>query len=127
MQRFWGRNKPDETTGQKPTEQRGRRERRGQSWQGSGLSLSAANQSKDVFICFINSGCPRRFHLKKENGLIVPARDGGAIADAIIRLMEDEEVYRHLSNGALLRYEREFTSVAMTRRVEAVYETDLKK
>jgi len=62
-----------------------------------------------------------------ENGIIVPARDGGAIADAVLRLMGDAELYRKLSNGAFERYEREFTSAAMTRRIEAVYEADLKR
>lgn len=57
-----------------------------------------------------------------ENGLLVPKKNSAAMAEAIIRVMEDDELYGRLSKGALDRYKSDFTSEVMTRKVEEIYE-----
>ena len=61
------------------------------------------------------------------NGLIVPVRDSSAMAEAILRLIEDRNLYNCLAKGALERYERDFTSQVMTRKVEQVYEKSVSR
>ncbi len=62
-----------------------------------------------------------------ENGLIVPTRDGKALAEAMMRIMESPELYEELSKGAIDRYRRDFTSQIMTNKVMALYEKSVSR
>ena len=56
------------------------------------------------------------------NGLLVPEKDSPAMADAILRLMDDRALLRKLSDGAREQYRTKFTARAMTEQLEALYE-----
>ena len=58
------------------------------------------------------------------NGLLTPVRDSAAMADAILRIASDRELYRRLSEGARRLYAEKFTAAAMTRQIEQVYEEE---
>jgi glycosyltransferase involved in cell wall biosynthesis len=66
-------------------------------------------------------GNPEVIHTGKE-GLIVPPRDAGALADALASLIADPDARRRLGEAAALRAER-FDIRTAVRRMEAVYET----
>lgn len=61
------------------------------------------------------------------NGLLVPKKDSHAMAEAIIRLVEDRELLLKLGRGARDQYEKKFTAVAMTRQLEAIYDAEGKR
>lgn len=56
------------------------------------------------------------------NGLMVPQKDAAAMADAILRIMEDPQLYARLSAGAKAEYEQKFNARAMTAQLEELYE-----
>ena len=56
------------------------------------------------------------------NGLLVPEKDAPAMADAILRIMDDPELLKRLSDGARRLYREKFTARAMTEQLEALYE-----
>ena len=58
-----------------------------------------------------------------ENGLIYPQNDPEALAENIMRLKNDREMYNRMSCNAKKRYEEEFRAEIMTRRTECLYET----
>ena len=55
------------------------------------------------------------------NGLITPIRNPKALADAIIKLYSDPELYKRLSKRARQVYEERFTDKKMASETEAVY------
>ena len=55
------------------------------------------------------------------NGLVTPVRDTQAMADAILRLADNPELYSALSAGAEKIYAERFTADVMTRKTEEVY------
>lgn len=57
------------------------------------------------------------------NGFVVPQRDSKAMAEAIIRLLKDDEIYNKFSNNARQIYENNFTSKIMTENMEKFYKT----
>lgn len=59
-----------------------------------------------------------------ENGLLVPKKDENALADAIVRIIENKELYNKLSDGAKKIYTEKFTAGAMTRQLEALYDKE---
>jgi len=56
-----------------------------------------------------------------ENGLLVPLKDSAAMADAILKIVSDRDLYDHLTAGAERIYKERFTAAAMTRQIEKVY------
>ncbi len=56
------------------------------------------------------------------NGLLVPEKDAPAMADAILRIMNDPALLKRLSDGARRLYREKFTARAMTEQLEALYE-----
>jgi glycosyltransferase involved in cell wall biosynthesis len=56
-----------------------------------------------------------------DNGLLVPVCDPQALDDAITKLRDDPDLMQRLSNGAKLRYNRQFTAKKMTEDTENVY------
>ncbi|MBQ7035848.1 MAG: glycosyltransferase family 4 protein [Clostridia bacterium] len=61
------------------------------------------------------------------NGLVVPKKDSKAMADALLRLIEQDGLMETLSKGACAEYAEKFTARAMTAQVEALYEQQMKK
>ena len=61
------------------------------------------------------------------NGLVVETRNPQAMAEAIIRLKSDRELYTTLSTGALQIYQEKFTDKIMASGTEAVYKGLLTK
>ena len=60
------------------------------------------------------------------NGLLVPKKDSASMADAIVRLIKDPVLLESLGKGAREEYEKKFTSQAMTEKLEALYEAQIK-
>jgi len=58
-----------------------------------------------------------------ETGLVVPARDRGALAEAINRLLSDEELRTEMGRKGRERARREFSHQIMIDRVLALYES----
>jgi glycosyltransferase involved in cell wall biosynthesis len=56
------------------------------------------------------------------HGLLVPAGDPAALAEAIRRLLDDHELARRLGRAARRRVEKRYSRQAMVRRFEAFYE-----
>lgn len=57
-----------------------------------------------------------------ENGLLVQKKNGEAMAEGILRVANDRELYERLSVGAAERYKRDFTSQVMTDKIMAFYD-----
>jgi L-malate glycosyltransferase len=56
-----------------------------------------------------------------ETGLLVPPRDHGAMADAVVRLLTDETLRARMGAAGLARLRRHFTAEVMAERTAAVY------
>jgi rhamnosyl/mannosyltransferase len=56
------------------------------------------------------------------SGLVVPARNHRALAEAINRLLADDQLRRSLGQAGLARVSREFTVERLVARVQAVYD-----
>jgi len=56
-----------------------------------------------------------------ESGLVVPKRDAKALASAVMRVKEDAELYKRLSEGAAAEFESRFRAEDMARYTEDVY------
>ena len=61
------------------------------------------------------------------NGLVTPLRDSQAMADAILRLKSDPELYRQMSANARRIYEERFMDKKMASDTEAVYREILER
>jgi glycosyltransferase involved in cell wall biosynthesis len=57
-----------------------------------------------------------------ETGLLVAERDPWALADAILRLMQDDELWKRYSLAGRKRVVDNFNLVKQTRRLEYVFE-----
>ncbi len=55
------------------------------------------------------------------NGLLVPEKDSAAMAEAMLKIMDDPALRSRLSDGARAMFEQKFTAAAMTRQLEALY------
>ncbi len=55
------------------------------------------------------------------NGYVVPEKDPGAMAEAILRIMGDPALHKRLCDGAYSEYKAKFTAAVMTRQLEALY------
>jgi glycosyltransferase involved in cell wall biosynthesis len=65
-------------------------------------------------------GIPDQIRHNKE-GLLVPAGDPAALAEALLELLQDPDRARSLGEAALRRADSEFNHATMVRRIEAVY------
>ena len=61
------------------------------------------------------------------NGFLVPEKDSAAMAEAILRIMNDGELYAKLSAGAKRRFGEKFTARAMTEQLENVYKEECRR
>lgn len=55
------------------------------------------------------------------NGLLVPEKDSAAMAEAMLKIMDDPALRSRLSDGARAMFEQKFTAAAMTRQLENLY------
>ena len=55
------------------------------------------------------------------NGKLVPIQDSGAMAAAILQMMEDKEAYTQMSKACLEIFRQKFTAETYARNIEAVY------
>ncbi len=69
-------------------------------------------------------GIPDQIRHNKE-GLLIPAGDPAALADALLELLQDPARARSLGEAALRRADSEFNHSTMVRRIEAVYHAAL--
>jgi glycosyltransferase involved in cell wall biosynthesis len=60
-------------------------------------------------------------------GFIVPLGDTAALADRVCRLLEDAPRRREMGEAARAWVQREFSSAALARKTEAVYEDQLRR
>ena len=56
-----------------------------------------------------------------ERGLVVPAGDAAALAEAVLTIKNDPALYRRFSEGALEGYNKHFRAEIMARQIEALY------
>ena len=62
-----------------------------------------------------------------KNGILVPAKDCAALAEAVIRLIDEPALRARLGAGAYEVYREKFTCEKMTRSLEALYEKQIKR
>lgn len=56
-----------------------------------------------------------------ENGLIVPKKNAAALAEALEKLLSDEELYQKMSENSRRIFDEKFTAKAMTKNTEDLY------
>ena len=56
-----------------------------------------------------------------ENGFVVPQCDSHSLADKIQLLLDDEQLYREMSEKSLKIFSQAFTAKAMTKQTEKIY------
>lgn len=61
------------------------------------------------------------------NGYLVPIKDSHAMAEAIIRIMNDADLRLRLGEGARRMFEERFTAEAMTRKLERIYDAEAER
>jgi glycosyltransferase involved in cell wall biosynthesis len=65
--------------------------------------------------------------LHERTGLLAPVGDAAALADALLRLLDDPALAQRLARAARRRVETEFTVADMARRYVALYEAVLEE
>jgi len=88
--------------------------------EGFGLVLVEAMMSGVPIVASRSGGIPDVV-TDGETGLLVPERDPVALADAIARLLSDQDLSQRLAQAAARDAERRFAPPAIARRFEAVY------
>ena len=84
---------------------------------GEGMSLSIP--------CVVTSFGGNPYMVEDDvNGYLVPIKDSHAMAEAILRIMEDPELAKKLGEGARRMFEERFTAEAMTRKLERIYDAE---
>ena len=90
-------------------------------WEGAPyVLLEAMGWSRPVVATAVN-GCPE-IVLDGDTGLLVPAADPAAWAEAVVSLLEDPNRARAMGGRGRLRIEERFTLDAMVESLEALYE-----
>ena len=84
------------------------------------VQLEAMACGKPVISTDLPSGVPW-VNQHETSGLIVPPGDSAALADAITRLMRDDQLRARLGAGARARVAQEFTADRMAERTVALY------
>lgn len=89
--------------------------------EGFGLALvEAAMHAKPMVSCEIGTGTSF-VNQHGETGLVVPPADPPALAEAVNRLLADEDTCARYGRNARARYDQRFTASAMTAAYTAVY------
>ncbi len=61
------------------------------------------------------------------NGFVVPERNSAAMAEAILRIIGDPALHTQLCDGAYREYKAKFTAAAMTRQLENLYRSAVRR
>lgn len=92
----------------------------------SSLALSEGFSLGKPAIATIYGGNPYMV-TDGENGLLVPIKDAGKLADAMEKIMTDKALYEKMCRAARRHYETKFTAKAMTRALEDIYEEEYRR
>jgi L-malate glycosyltransferase len=76
-------------------------------------------------VAATSAGGLREAVLHERTGLLAPVGDAAALADALLRLLDEPALAQHLARAARRRVGTEFTVADMVRRYIALYETVL--
>lgn len=85
------------------------------------VQIEAMSCGKPVVSTHIPGSGVSWVNAHNESGLVVPAEDERALADAITAMLEDDEMYRRLAEGALNRYHTLFTGEKMVDKCLGIY------
>lgn len=85
------------------------------------VQIEAMSCGKPVVSCNIEGSGVPWVNANGVSGMVVPVEDSKALADAIRRIMEDEELYKQLSEGARQRFFSMFTKEQMIDNVLKIY------
>jgi len=83
------------------------------------VALEAMASSKPVIAT--NHGGVVEVVMDGDTGLLVPAGDAVALADAIRQLAADKQLRRKMGEAGMLRYQREFGLNVFTRKIVEIY------
>lgn len=61
-----------------------------------------------------------------KNGFVVPTKNANALAEAIIKLLENDSLYKQMCDNAVSIFNQSFTAQAMTKSIEDVYKQILR-
>lgn len=89
------------------------------------VQIEAMSCGKPVVSCDIDGSGVPWVNSNGESGLVVETENGEALARAITSVTTDEDLYRRLSDGALLRFKQMFERKAMIKRCLEIYRTVL--
>jgi glycosyltransferase involved in cell wall biosynthesis len=59
--------------------------------------------------------------INEDNGLIFPKKDSNALANAILKIKEDGNLYKKTSAGARAMFDMKFTAEKMTKNMQNIY------
>jgi glycosyltransferase involved in cell wall biosynthesis len=91
-------------------------------WEGMPLAILEAMAAKKPIVATAVDGTEEAiFH--EHSGLLVPPQDSDALADAILRIVKNQDLARFVSNNAYRRFQEYFTVQKMTSRYEELYLT----
>lgn len=94
--------------------------------EGLGTSLLDAMACGKPIVATKTGGIPEVV-VDRENGFLVPPRDRRAMADAIVCLLRDADLRRHMGQAGLERVRALFGAERMVAKTLDVYETVIKK
>ena len=63
----------------------------------------------------------------EQNGLLFKSKNSADLAEKMIQVLDNRELYNNLSEGAYKLYEKEYTSAIMTKRIETVYKSTVRR
>ena len=75
---------------------------------------------KPLISCEIGSGTTY-INIADETGLVIPARDSVALAQAMTVLWQNDEMAAAMGQRAMQRYEKVFSAESMVKAYAAVY------
>jgi len=89
-------------------------------WEGLPLALLEALAMNKLIVCTRVGGNPEII-TEGENGLIVEPGDPGALADALVRALQDKALQDSAAQHNRAKFERTFSEPAMVGAHEALY------
>lgn len=89
-------------------------------WEGLPLVILEAMAAQKAIVATAVGGTPTAI-INERSGLLVNPRNPEALAQAIIRLLEDPSLAAHLAKNAYQRYQEKFTIQKMVSQYEKLY------
>lgn len=90
-------------------------------WEGFGLVPLEAMAAQKPVVATSVSAIPEVI-VDGETGLLIPPKDSIALADAILKLLDDPELAREMGRKGRVRLEKEFSVDRMVSQTEALYD-----